>query len=283
MFLPKSSMVFSSLKGAQKSFLANQVQLSRCEGEARKPTRVTSANTSAINTANDTPAKDGNNRSDRTLSQKISMKDLMSRKVHQSLSGIVKGTNSLKESKSLSSMIPSFLGTEQLMDKKLNLSKNGEENAHGDGASRPKSKYFSMINQFFTRKASVSRDPQSQDKPSEATDLKKLFDRQINTKYSSLFRGNNRSVSRDVSEVSMPSYYFKNLQYYIRYNSKSEFAKKTVAHFKECFEAIHYSLTIRKPSDETVAKSKLKMMGYAGAHPNCNLPLTSQIYARVRS
>jgi Dullard-like phosphatase family protein len=270
MFLPTSSMVFTSLKGVKKSFLGNSKQGSRYDSETRKPTRVVSTSTSVIN-ANEVPAKEAMKITDgKTLGQKVSMKDFISR---MSVNGsIVKGNTSLKESKSLSSLIPSFLHTEQLAEKKNDSTSKAEEPANSDATMRSKSKYFSMINQFFSRKGSVSRDAHSEDKK-EPVDLNSMFEKQMKTKYSALFRSSNRSGSRDVSEVSMPSYYFKNLQYYIRYNSKSEFAKKTVAHFKESFEAIRYSLTLRKPSDEIIAKSKLKMMGFAGAHPHCNFLL----------
>lgn len=58
----------------------------------------------------------------------------------------------------------------------------------------------------------------------------------------------------------MQTYYMKNLEYYLRVESGSDYAKKVRQHFQETFQAIRAVHQIRKPSDETVYRSQYRCL-----------------------
>ena len=88
-----------------------------------------------------------------------------------------------------------------------------------------------------------------------------IIERSLDNKYlktSSVFKSRQRSSSRDVSDLQSQTYYMKNLEYHLKFENSSDYSKKTKKHLLDTFASIKYLMTLRKPSDETLAKSKFQ-------------------------
>lgn len=85
-----------------------------------------------------------------------------------------------------------------------------------------------------------------------------IIEKSVDSKYQKLntFKSTKRSISREVSDIQNQTYYMKNLEYQLKFENNSDYSKKTKKHLIDTFASIKYILTVRKPSDETIAKSK---------------------------
>lgn len=98
--------------------------------------------------------------------------------------------------------------------------------------------------------------------------ISSIIENSVNNKYSkqlSIFNFRKRSTSRDVSEMQSQTYYMKNLEYHLKFESNSEYSKKVRVHLEETIAGLKYISQIRKPSDETIQKSQFRLI------PNDNL------------
>lgn len=80
-------------------------------------------------------------------------------------------------------------------------------------------------------------------------------------KYSSVLGRRGRSSSKevkDISTVQTQTYYMKNLEYQLKFESQSEYSTRVKKHLEETFRAIKLIQGVRKSSDETVNKSQYR-------------------------
>jgi Dullard-like phosphatase family protein len=80
-----------------------------------------------------------------------------------------------------------------------------------------------------------------------------MLEKSVDSKYS---RG--KSTSKDVKEVQSQHYYMRNLEYHMRCDSKSSYAKKVKEHLEDNFKAVKESMKLRKPTDETLVLAQLR-------------------------
>jgi len=84
-----------------------------------------------------------------------------------------------------------------------------------------------------------------------------LIEKSIGAKYSGIFK-KRKSHLKEGQEFQAQTYYMKNLEYHLRFDTVSEHSKRAQHHLLETFASIKYIQTVRKPSDETVFKSKFQ-------------------------
>ena len=91
-----------------------------------------------------------------------------------------------------------------------------------------------------------------------SNEINGMIERSIGAKYSGIFKKKKGNVFKDSHEVQSQTYYMKNLEYHLKFDTASAHSKKAQKHLVETFASMKYIQTIRKPSDETVYKSKFQ-------------------------
>lgn len=89
------------------------------------------------------------------------------------------------------------------------------------------------------------------------TEIENMIEKSVGSKYAGIFRKRKNS-SRDASDLQSQTYYMKNLEYHLKFENSSEYSKKTKKHLLDMFASIKYVMTVRKPSDDILAKSKFQ-------------------------
>lgn len=89
-------------------------------------------------------------------------------------------------------------------------------------------------------------------------DLDGLVERSVGNKYSAIFK-KRKGSKQDSVDIQQQTYYIKNLEYHLQYDTESVHGQRAKKHLIETFASIKYIQTIRKPSDETMTKSKFTM------------------------
>lgn len=87
-------------------------------------------------------------------------------------------------------------------------------------------------------------------------DLDNLVEKSVGSKYSAVFKKHKQSFSGETSELIKQTYYMKNLEYHLKFETASPHAKRAKQHFLETFASVKHMEGVRKPSDENIAKSK---------------------------
>src|SRR3990167_3398491 len=87
-------------------------------------------------------------------------------------------------------------------------------------------------------------------------DLDNLVEKSVGSKYSAVFKKHKQSFTSEPSELIKQTYYMKNLEYHLKFETNSPHAKKAKQHFLETFASVKHMEGVRKPSDENIAKSK---------------------------
>ena len=112
-----------------------------------------------------------------------------------------------------------------------------------------------------------------------------LVEKSIGAKYSGIFK-KRKSHLKEGQEVQAQTYYMKNLEYHLRFDTVSEHSKRAQHHLLETFASVKYIQTVRKPSDETVFKSKFQCAQLStGGHPKASgrtLGVTRPLHGGLR-
>ena len=93
--------------------------------------------------------------------------------------------------------------------------------------------------------------------------ISSMVEKSVDSKYakiSGIFKSRKRSISRDVSEMQKQTYYMKNLEYHLKFDTNSEYCKKVRLHLEETIAAMKLMSQMRKPSDETISKSQFRLI-----------------------
>ena len=90
-----------------------------------------------------------------------------------------------------------------------------------------------------------------------------MVEKSVDSKYakiSGIFKSRKRSTSRDVCEMQKQTYYMKNLEYHLKFDTNSEYCKKIRLHLEETIAGLKHVSEVRKPSDETISKSQFRLI-----------------------
>ena len=95
------------------------------------------------------------------------------------------------------------------------------------------------------------------DLKSQLKDIDSLVEKSVVNKYTAIFKKRKNS-NKSFIELQMQTYYMKNLEYHLKVDITSDYSKKTKKHMLDTFASFKYISTVRRPSDETIAKSKFQ-------------------------